>query len=239
MFGQVGLNFDFSAGALLLLFVLPVVVLFGCLCGGLAIVSDSRSRFAPRILSMVAIAASLLLFYLTRGLDRGFDIGTLLGLTPGLLGVWGLSNELSRPGTRRVVRTNQFSLHVIFRLVLCIAVALGVMAFFDRMAYQTHNARQSFGLVTQAKMILATPVIDANPAAMDMLGLGPDKAIELCNQAIELAPENGEAYNVRATAYEQKGDTARANADRLQATALGYRQPAPSDTEQTDEREPE
>ena len=50
-----------------------------------------------------------------------------------------------------------------------------------------------------------------------------DKAIADCTEAIRLDPKWAEAYYDRGSAYEKKGDKAKAEADFAQAKKLGYK----------------
>ncbi len=243
MIGQVGLNVDFSAGWLYLFLVLPTVWLFGSLFGGLAIISatEGKSRRGPLILASLAICSSVTLFILTRGIDRGFDVGTFLGIVPALLGSWALFDHLTRKGETVSTQRRQFSMRSILNVMLCASVAVGGMAYFHQQSERAWREQKAYELISYAKMILATPTLcaDTGDFGIDLIVNNPDEAIALCTEAIELAPDNAEAYNLRASAYELTGDAPKARQDRLRAKTLGYRPAASSDTEQRIAVEPE
>jgi hypothetical protein len=241
MIGQTGLNgFDLNPAAGFGLLILMVPLLFGGLFGALAIVSAAErgTNVGPIILAFVAISSTAVVFFAIPRVFRGFDFGTFMALIPLLLGSWAIFEVATRSTKATKSKVGQYPLRSILNVVFCISLAIAIMAFSDRQFRFKERAYRVLELLTHARMVVSTPVVpDADPEAVAILGIGPDKAIELCNEAIELAPNNGEAYNIRATAYEQKGEAQSARQDRLRAEELGYRTSAASDTEQTDEPE--
>ena len=226
MIGQIGLGgFTVGPAVGLGLLILMVPLMFGCMFGALAIISAAErgNRLGPIVLACVAISSTVVVLLVVPGAFRGFDIATIVALTPLLLGSWVIFEVATRSPTAIVAKADQFSLRSLLNIVFCAAIAIGIMVVIDEKSRSEERDFIILGLLTKAKMVINTPVtMDGNSNGSEMFGVGPDAAIELCNKAIALAPDNGEAYDLRATAYEQMGDTQRAWIDRWQAEKLGY-----------------
>lgn len=103
------------------------------------------------------------------------------------------------------------------------------MAYIDRQHKNRHRDFQVRRLLTSAETALATPDLDL----LD-LPAGAHEAIERCNEALLINPNSGEAYHIRARAYELTGNLEKAKQDRSRAKALGYRLSSAKDAEHAD-----
>lgn len=86
-------------------------------------------------------------------------------------------------------------------------------------AQAADRTTQVFALLTQARMVLATPVVKGVDFT-EFLAQRQD-AIQYCTQALNLDPHNREALLLRATAYEQAGQKELAQKDRAVARRAG------------------
>jgi hypothetical protein len=228
---QVGLNAVDITAAFQLLAILGALILLGFTFGVLAIASapNRSKRVRTLILASLAMGSTATLFLFTRDVSHGFNFGTMFALAPTLLGCWAIVDVIApaNPSSGK-----QYSIQTILKLIFCVSLAVALMAYFrtGSIRYQREVTANAF--VAQAKMILATPSSETDTMASDILGFGPKKLIDLCTKAIKLAPDNSEAYSLRAVGYDRIGDSVQASADRLRAEELGYVDAAASDTEQ-------
>ena len=104
------------------------------------------------------------------------------------------------------------------------------MACFRMHALAYQREFQADGLVSFARTIVYSLANDTQAMDSQQRKVAPEKIIELCTEAVELSPSNGEAYHLRAFGYERLGDADNASADRLRAKEHGYISDASSGT---------
>ena len=226
MTGYLASNVDHLAVVYLLGFALPIVWLFGMLFGFLSVISaiERMSRRAPLVLGCLAILSTLVLLVMTARVDRGFNSPTLIGLLPAVLGISTVADRMSKSSSRHLAGNWQLSLRVLVNVTLVVAVVMGAMACLERASENARRAQKALRLVSQARVLLATPSMCSHVGefGVDLIVNDPSDAVSLCSEAITLLPENGEAYDVRAVAYDRMGDRSRARRDRERARQLGY-----------------
>ncbi len=85
---------------------------------------------------------------------------------------------------------------------------------------QKHMYNESISELTKSIQIHPATDVYSYRAYVYLLKNSPDQAISDCNKAIEIDPNNDQAYNNRAAAYQKKGDFDKAISDCNRAIAI-------------------